>query len=79
MHHLLFNLYSKHLTAILFLIDHVVDNFNSYVYFTCRTICVVVHNTSLFLLHMVLDILDLYCQSLVLNFDRIVYVERIWW
>ena len=79
MHHLLFNLYSKNLTAVLFLIDHVVDNFNSYVYFTSPTIGVVEHNTSLFLLHMLLESPALYCQSLVLNFDRIVYVERIWW
>ena len=68
MHHLPFNLYSKHLTAVLFLIDHVVDNFNSYIYFTSPTIGVVVHNTSLFLLHMLLDFLELYCQSLVLYF-----------
>ena len=60
MHHLLFNLYSKHLTAVLFLIDHVVDNFNSYVYFTSPTIgVVVVPNASLFLLHMLSHSIEL--------------------
>ena len=57
--HLLSNLYSKHLTAILFLIDHVVDNLNSYIYFISPTVGVVVHNTLLFLLHMLLDFLEL--------------------